>query len=291
MKSLPIGDRSLLHAQTCNTSNAIAIATRMAVTRTFKILMMHNMINKSNLENAFLGDSDNTEIANIFDESGIDAMMKLAKTNQLSASNFKDYADILVPDRLELLPGTIKRDGQVRELMLEQISYIVNCAREAYEYVILDINAGYGELSIKTLNLADLLIVSLNQNMEVLRTYFDRKEWDTALENKPHLLVLGNYDETSEYDVDRIRKEFDYKGEMYVVPRNTRLMDAINRHDALSYFAGMGTKKVKGPDKDFIKCLDMIIDKIMFISKLDDINTYNPLVQKTLFDKMFGVFR
>lgn len=81
MKSLLVGVWSPFHGQTCNTSNAVAIAVRMAVTRTFKTLLMHNSTNKSNLENAFFADiANNNTISNIFDESGMDALMKLART-------------------------------------------------------------------------------------------------------------------------------------------------------------------------------------------------------------------
>jgi hypothetical protein len=293
MKSLLIGVWSPFHGQTGNTSNAMAIAVRLALTRTFKILLMHNSINKSNLENAFFADSSNSNtISNIFDESGMDALMKLARTSQLCAANFRDYANIFIPERLELLLGTTRRDSHSRGLMLEQITYIVNCARKAYEFVILDINAGCGELSTKTLDLADILIVSLSQNMEVLRTYFERREWNPVIEDKPHLLILGNYDENSIFNISRIRREFDYCGELYIMPRNVKFMDAINQHDILKYFTELQMKK-KMPDTeaDFMKCLDIVINKIISLFRLDDVNTYNPLVQKTMFDKMFGVYR
>lgn len=294
MNSVLVGVWSPFHGQTCNTSNAVAIATRMAVNRTFKTLMMHNTINKSNMENAFFSDTvidDN--ISSVFDESGIDAMMKLAKTGQLSPSSFRDYANILIEDRLELLLGTVRKDGSSQELMLEQIQYIVNCARKAYNFVILDINAGYGELSLKTLELADVLMISLNQNMEVLRTYFDRKEWHPVLENKPHMLLLGNYDEKSEFSIERIRKEFDYYGEIYPIPRNVKFMDSYNQHKVLDYFTAVpaSKKKSNGDESTFFKSIDEIIKKIIYLSNLDDLSTYNPLEQKTIFDKLFGAFR
>jgi len=290
MKSVLIGVWSPFHGQTCNTSNAVAIAARMAITRTFKTLLMHNTINKSNMENAFFSDTstNNEDMSSVFDESGIDALMKLAKTSQLCPANFKDYANILIPDRMEILLGT-RKDG-TQELMTEQINYILNCAKEAYNFVIMDINAGHSELSLKTLDLVDMLIISLNQNMEVLRTYFERKEWNSVLENKPHMLVLGNYDEKSTYDIERIRKEFNYYGEIYPIYRNVKFMDSFNNHKVLDYFTSL-PKKLEGTEAAFFKNLDLIIKKIIFLSSLDDINSYNPLEQKTLFDKLFGVFR
>lgn len=291
MKSVLIGFWSPFHGQTCNTSNAVAVATRMAVTRNFKTLLMHNTINKSNMENAFFSDTSiDNDISSVFDESGIDAMMKLAKTGQLCPANFKDYANILIEERLEVLLGT-RRDGAVKELMLEQIQYIINCARDTYNFVILDINAGHGELSLKTLDLADMLIVSLNQNMEVIRSYFQRKEWDPVLENKPHMLVISNYDNESVFNIERIRKEFNYYGEIYLIPRNVKYMDFYNEHKVLDYFTATLNKKAVKEEIDFFKCLDEIIKKIIYIYNLDDISSYDPLEQKTIFDKMFGIFR
>jgi len=296
MKSILIGFWSPFHGQTCNTSNAVAIATRIAVTRTFKSLLMHNTINKSNMENAFFSDtSTDNDISSIFDESGIDATMKLAKTGHLNPVNFKNYTNILIQERLEILLGTARKDGAVKELMLEQIEYIINCARDAYDFVFLDINAGHGELSLKTLELVDMLIISLNQNMEVLSSYFLRKEWDPVLENKPHILVMSNYDDKSTFNIERIRKEFNYYGEMYPIPRNVRFMDFYNEHKILDYFTSTSTlNKKEAVNKEefrFFNCLDEIIKRIIHVYNLDDMSTFNPLEQRTIFDKMFGIFR
>jgi hypothetical protein len=69
-------------------------------------------------------------------------------------------------------------------------------------------------------------------------------------------------------------------------------MDSVNQHEVLQYFAGLQTKKkIPGEEADFMKCLDHIIEKIICLFRLDNVNTYNPLMQKTMFDKMLGVFR
>lgn len=290
MKSVLVGVWSPFHGQTCNTSNAVAIATRMAVTRAVKILLMHNTINKSNMENAFFDDIANYEkdATSIFEESGIDAMMKLAKTSQLCPSNFSDYTNILIRERLEMLFGTFRKDLASQELMTEQIQYIIKCARDTYKFVFLDINAGHGDLSVKTLELADVLIISLNQNMEVLKSYFERKEWHPVLDNKPHILLLGNYDENSMYNIERIRKKFNFNGDIYPIYRNVNFADAFNHHKVIEL---LSTPNKKDDFGLFLTGLDTIIKKLMELSDLDDISLYDPLEQKTFFDRMFGIFR
>lgn len=293
MKSLLVGVWSPFHGQTCNTGNAVAIATRMAVSRNFKILLMHNTVNKSNMENGFFQNEveTNQDISAIFDESGVDALMKLARTSCLNAENFKDYTDIIIPDRLEVLRGTLRKDGMIKELLLSQIQYIIACAKTAYDFVFLDINAGYGELSLKTLQLADILIISLNQNMEVLSTYFKKREWDLVLDRKPHLIVLGNYDEESDYKVEKIQNAFKFDGELCPIPRNVKFMDSFNTHSVLDYFSRDPIEPTRTKREEFLSSLDRVVKKLIYMSNLEDINTYTVLNRETFFDKILKVFK
>lgn len=281
---------SPFHGQTCTTSNAVAVGTYLGVTRSIRTLLLHNMITKSNMENAFFPpvEDDGTEI---FDETGIDSLMKLAKSSMLCPVSLKDYTSILIQDRLELLIGTSKRSTSYYEVLTDMIQYIVSCAIQAYDIVICDINAGRGDISLKALELVDLVVVNLNQNMEVLRTYFHRKEWHPLLDNKPHILVLGNYDADSKYNVKFIKRTFGYDKEIYTIPRHLPFMEAHNNHDMLKFFMSNINAQKNNTHIDFMYNVGLICKSILEYAKIDTENTLNPLERPTLFDFLLKAFK
>ena len=176
MKNILVSFWSPFHGQTCTTSNAVAVGTYISITHKLKILLMNNLIHKSNMESAFLlNDDDDTAI---FDDSGIDSLMKLAFSSKLSPENISDYSKILIPNRLELLIGTSKTRQNDLNKLSDVIKYIATCAKETYDIIICDTNASlHGDLSIKMLDISDIVIINLNQNIEVLKSYFHKIEW------------------------------------------------------------------------------------------------------------------
>lgn len=295
MRSITIGTWSPYHGQTGNTTNCVALSVRMAFTHTLKILLMHNTPEKSGMERAFYDAEAGFGLADISSsvlrETGIDAVIKLMRTGQLDEASFVDYVSVLAKDRLEMLVGSRQTDSNARNIMQGQIQTIIDCAKRRYDMIFLDIASGTSTLSDETMSVTDLILVSLNQNEEVLTSYFSRRDWCPTLDLKPHILLVGNFDESSAWSIARIRKTYGYQGEIYPIPRYSKWLDAHNDHKVLELFSGITPKMLKKSfvDATYFHALDTVIKRILFMSGLDENHTFNPLETRTLFDKLLKI--
>lgn len=330
MKTVVVGAWSPYHGQTGNTSNCLALAVRLAFTHSFRSLLMHSTLEKSGMERAFYDESDQMGLAGlksqILIETGIDAVLKLIRTGQLQERSMMDYATVLVRDRLEMLPGSLKGDAVTRRILTDRICEIVDCTRNQYDLVFLDVASGTSDLAARALEACDLVLVSLNQNAEVLTNYYQRRDWMDVLDRKPHLILIGQYEQESDWSIAHIRKKFAYKGEIYPMPRNSRWMDAHNDHRVLELFHSMSRKNsnhlppesdcvretdimyltenpapvesssvtwdlhsTKGMDRKWLAALDRVLGRILFMASLDDRHSFNPIEKRTLFDKILMI--
>lgn len=274
-KNLLVGFWSPYHGQTCTTSSLVAVGTYIGITQNIKTLLMHSKFDKSNLENAFLSKHEDIEV--LFDETGIDSLQRLAKTNQLTSENFTDYTKTLIKNRLDLLVGTNKASREIYAKILDTLQYILVCAKKCYDLVLCDVNAGIqDEITNKILECVDLIVICLNQNVQVLEAFFTKKEWLPVLDKKKYTILLGNYDRSSKYSARYIKRLFDYSGKIYTIPRNTDFMDAYNDHGVIQYFFANHDTSNKDSDNYFFIC------EVRNISKwiIQHINIQSDLLEK-----------
>ncbi|CAH8721299.1 hypothetical protein P4K96_22790 [Bacillus cereus] len=169
---------------------------------------------------------------------GIDALERLVRSNKVNRESIKNNALLIERDRLDLLSGTEKLERSQFENLSEIINLIYHKAQEYYDLVLLDVHSGSNSsVTNNILNNSDLIVVCLNQNLRVLEKYFSEKEQlPPALKEKPHLLVLGQYDLNSKYKIKNIANKYSYKGKILTVPYNTAFMDHFNDGDVKGFF-------------------------------------------------------
>lgn len=243
-KSKVIAFWSPFHGQTGQTLSMAAAGCCLGINYSITTLLMHTHFLHSNLENGFLPPDKDIK-SRMFDERGIDAVEKLARTKQLSEKSLTDYTTSLLPGRLEILTGTSKASIKSFTRLSDSLAYIIACARQSFDLVLCDVNSGLNsEITGIILKNADLVVVCLNQNLEVLKVFFDGHLSHPEIQNRKFTILLGNYQGDSIYTAAYIKKLFKYKEDIYTLPRNAGLMDAHNGHDLLKYFfTNAGVKK------------------------------------------------
>ncbi|MGV7665758.1 hypothetical protein PJK52_29080, partial [Mycobacterium kansasii] len=85
---------------------------------------------------------------------------------------------------------------------------------------LLDARSGQdNEVSDSLIQDADLVIICVNQNISVIEKYFDdqRKNWPSTLDQKPHLLLMTQYDPFSKYKIKNIANKYKFKGPILTV--------------------------------------------------------------------------
>ncbi|GKS12955.1 hypothetical protein YDYSY3_39550 [Paenibacillus chitinolyticus] len=239
-----------VHGQVATTSNMLAAATGLAADyKSKKTLVTHTHQSNTALETGYLKNhtlSENNFIN--FTDSGLDALARYARSRKLEPSLIKDYTHHIF-NQLDLLYGTNKTDDDM-ESMIEDIRVIIDKCRQFYDFTFIDVNSGsQNKVTNAVLQHSDLIVVCLSQNITLLDRFFVKKEWDWLLEDKPYVVVVGQYDKDSHYSCTNIGRKYKYKGPLFTVPRCSHYLDAYNQNSVAEFF--MRNRNIDRRDEDY----------------------------------------
>lgn len=226
------------HGQTGTTTTALAIASMVAITNNYKVLLGHSHFERSTLERCLIHHRQGSDEDPLtFNDHGMDALRRLAKNGRLMPEMVSDYTTpLLAGNRLDLLQGIAGyyKQGELDEVNL--LRKIFTSAKSAYDLLLIDVHSGKNQsLSKKLLEDADLVVVCLNQNQWLLEDFFHDKGSQEMLEGKKIVYHLSSYDSKSRYTAKNIRKLYQLETLM-VTPYSVELMDACNTGRALDFF-------------------------------------------------------
>jgi hypothetical protein len=237
---------SNVHGQCGVTSNLAAMALELTLNYRYKVLMLHNEFNNPSLDEIFLEQSTLENVNDNMFDIGIDALMRYCKYNALNQENFKNYTTTILKNKLDLLQGTAMTN---RESFYSELGHmedhILNRALEYYDFVFSDATAG-DSYSQSLLERADIIVVNLNQNKQVVRDFFEHDVYKMYQEKC--FFLLGKYDALSKYNRKNLVRQFDFNQKnnikkllgksdrLGIVPYNTGYLDAMNDGKATDFF-------------------------------------------------------
>lgn len=243
---------SPVEGQLGNTAHTAAVASLLGLEYDIRTLASQAHFRSDDLEQKFLS-KRNKKLGSMyeFSDSGIDALERLVRTKRMKPESVKDNAVVVEPERLDLLIGTTKPDELLYGHLRDVIQPMFEAAKQYYSAILTDLPGGPSNLlSLELLSHADLVVVTLSQNLSVLERYFAGEGVPQALQGKPHLLVLGQYDPDSKYTAANIRRHFQLKRPLYTIPYCTGFRDALNDKDVLGWFRrhrGLGRTHASAP--------------------------------------------
>ncbi|WP_426333436.1 hypothetical protein ACN9MH_24190 [Paenibacillus silvae] len=170
---------------------------------------------------------------------GLDSLERVAKSSKLERDSVKNYTLMVERNRLDLLWGS-DRLNRPQQSSIDAVNMIFRMAAEYYGISLLDARSGNeNEVSNSLIDESDLVIVCVNQNVSVLEKYFDaqKNHWPDALRQKPHLLLMTQYDPLSKYKIKNITNKYKYKLPILTIPYNTSFKDHMNDGDIKGFFA------------------------------------------------------
>ena len=228
--------------ETGKTMSLVAIATYMAIHNNNRILII-STTNKEDKINACyfeeqqakkmrLGILGNRTSA-IDSESGIEGLVKIARSNKLTPELITNYTKVVFKDRLEILLGADekKRDISVeedREITEEYIN-LISVARMYYDKVFVDLDDNLSEeIRQRIIDSSDLVIVNTTQNFNSLKKLKEKKENDQLLQSPRSLILIGRYDKFSKYNVKNVTRYLNEKNQVLTIPYNTLYFEATN---------------------------------------------------------------
>ncbi|MDP4095279.1 hypothetical protein OIN60_00540 [Paenibacillus sp. P96] len=221
-----------------NTSNSAAVGAMIGLDYDIRTLIARTQFGDSSLEGAFLK-SKELQLRNFAAStaSGMDALERLFKTKRLEAASISNHTLSLEPGRLDLLTGTSKSYESAYEGIEHVIAAIFEEAKRYYQAIILDIEGGStNAVSNQLLKSSDLVVVNLSQDIMSLERYISKEQWPSGLQETNRMILLGQYDPHSKYNMTNIRRKFGIKDPVFALPYCSEYRDAFNDRDVLGWF-------------------------------------------------------
>ncbi len=228
-----------VHGQTGTTSNLLATALIAGQYFNKNGLLTQTHFNYNNLEAPLLeANADNNKYRKFFREIGIDALARNFKVEKLT-KEWLDYCCTEIANtNMKLLPGTTQTVRESFDYEMDIVMLPLLKAIEAYcDNIFIDISSGSNPLSIKLMGEADIIIVNLSQNMNVINLFFEN--YKDKLPDKI-FYIIGNYDYRSKYNLNNIRKKY----HKYINSKNS---------DVIPYNTGYHDAQMDGRVADFIR--------------------------------------
>ena len=140
--------------QSRKTLTSVAVATRMAIDRNFKVLLMSTSFRDSTMKNCFFGDEVQRNLKifggksnNIAVENGIEGLSKLVTSKKITPEVITDYTKVVFKGRLEVLCGyvgagdkTVDENYSEYERLEESYIDLIRNANLYYDMVVVDLD-------------------------------------------------------------------------------------------------------------------------------------------------------
>lgn len=236
------------------TSSIAAIAAVIGCEYQIRSLVAQPQWNEATLEYSF-SRSLNTFNRNLSDVSGtgIDALVRLARSGKLEKETVKNNALVVERDRLDLLSGSDKMDQLQFENSSDLLVNIFNQAKAYYDCTMIDVVPGNSSpMSNSILAAADVVVVCLPQNQKALENYFNERDWPEALKGKKHMLLFTQHDSGSKYKAANIARKYRQKSPVLTLPYNTDFRDSLNDGDVKSFFKSNAAADRRHANYEFV---------------------------------------
>lgn len=165
------------------TSSIAAIAAAIGSEYHVRCLISQTKNRESSLEHSFSRSLNtfNRTLGNIsgtrhVSGTGLDAVIRIARSGKLEAGAVKNNTQIIEQGRLDLLSSSDQIDHAKFETASDLIRSIFEQATRYYNLVLLDLPSGDdSELSRKLIASSDVVVICLPQSWRSLDTYFNKK--------------------------------------------------------------------------------------------------------------------
>ena len=249
--------------QSGRTLTSVAIATRMAMERNFKILLISTSFNDQSMKNCFGGNEVQKNLKifssknnNIAVENGMEGLSKLITSNKLTPSIITDYTRVIFKERLEVVNGYIgandkSREENYAEYKRIESSYVelIRMANQYYDMVLVDLDK---DLSTKVkqdiLQISNLTVYVFSQRMESINTYKELKKSNKEISGHKCIPVIGKYFGQTKYNIKNLTKYLEEKKVLHIVPFNLLYFEAAEEAGVVDLFLKLKNVRDKTDD-------------------------------------------
>lgn len=267
--------------QTGKSFTAVAVATKMAIDRNFKILLISTSYKDNTIKNCFWINTIQKKLNgldiknnNIAVENGIEGLSKLVLSNKIQPTIITDYTRVIFKNRLEILNGysgtgaSIEEDISNYKRITEGYVELIKIANQYYDMVLVDLdNEIPKEIRKQILDLSNVNVLVLSQRLETLNKYKELKNSNKDIMGPKCIPVIGKYDMNSKYNKKNIIRYLEEKKDLNIIPYNTLFFEAAQDASVTDFFLKLRNMKDTN-DKNYIfisevsKLVDNIINRL-----------------------------
>ena len=268
--------------QTGKTLTSVAVATRMAIERNYKILLISTSFQDPTMKNCFWGNEVQKnlklfggKINNIALENGIEGLLKLITSNKLTPSVITDYTKVIFRGRLEVLNGFEGTKGNSFEMNYEEYKKVEKCyielirmANQYYDMVLVDLDKTMGkEVKEEILKISNVNVMVFSQKKAGLDRYKELRDSSQEINSPKTIPVVGKYTRHSKYNVKNITRYLDEKKEIDVIPFNLLYFEAAEEAGVTDLFLKLKNVKDTSDEnyifmQDVLKLMEKIIKRL-----------------------------
>lgn len=251
-----------IEEETGKTMSLVAIATHMAIDYNNRILIISTTNKEDKIKSCYFEEKQAKKIrlgifgenkSTIDNESGIEGIAKIARSNKLTPEMITNYTKVVFKDRLEILLGVERKDkksteeDEMEKEISEEYVEIINLAKMYYDKIFVDLDCNLNEdIRKKIIDESDLVIVNTSQNYRSLKRLKENKEKNELLKLPKTLILIGRYDKYSKYNSKNITRYLGEKNQVLTVPYNTLYFEATNEATVPDLFLKL--KKITDSD-------------------------------------------
>lgn len=230
------------------TMSTVAVATKMAMERNLKVLLVSTAYKDFTMRNCFWKESTImekiTQGKNLAVENGILGLSRLISSNKIEPQVITDYTHVIFKNTLEVLEGYAGVSDKTSEENLKsykEISKIyptlLATANEYYDIVFVDLDREVEpEVQNEILKMSNLNIYVAAQKLLSLDYYMELKEKSPILNGPKNIIAIGKYTHKSKYNKNNLQKYLREKSEVSVIPFNILLFEAAEETGVVDLF-------------------------------------------------------
>jgi len=259
-------------SMTANTHTAIAVSSVMGLTHKVTSLLMQANFNSRKIESSFTP-YEELKQAGVFENSniGINALVRLISSNKLTSDSIQNYAKPILKDRLDILYGMSADDIDGYNQIMSNLPYMTRKADEIYDLVFVDLPKSLDNKAVMdTVSDSEVVVCVINQDAVKFSDFFDILNNNEVLKDKQKIIVIGDYEANSKFNVKNVRLKYRVKDPIYVIPHNYLFADACNSGDVRNFFLKNINADPKDYNGNFVFQTLNIVNEIINIAKVKD---------------------
>lgn len=252
------------------THTAIAISSMMGITHKVSSLLIDANSNAKKISSSYTLYEDLVN-SNGFNDTnlGMNAIMRLIKSNKLSPDIIQNYSKPVLKGRLDILYSAIANTTTEERENLLSMPLIAKNADEVYDLVFIDLPKDTTDDSVlRVLQQADVIVCVIPQETQKLANVQKRLEDIAEVKDKPILMVLGDYETASKYNTFNIKMKYKFQNTLYTLPHNYLFADACNDGNVLDFLYRNSNSQAGDINGTFVQKTTEIVEEIAKILKL-----------------------